>query len=141
MDGEDVTWAIRTPEVDQNVSQVSAYAGVREEMTRKQRIIGQRGRVVMVGRDIGTVVFPEAELKIYLDASVEERARRRFEEVQRRGQMETYEEILNAMKRRDQMDSTRAVAPLKPAADAVIINTDSLSIDEVLQKVKDLILC
>ncbi len=140
MDGEDVTWAIRTPEVDRNVSQVSAYAGVREAMTEKQRLIGRRGNVVMVGRDIGTVVFPEAELKIYLDASVEERARRRFEEVRRRGQMDSYEDILAAMKRRDQMDSTRAIAPLRPAEDAVIVNTDSLSIDEVLQKVKDLVL-
>ncbi len=140
MNDEDVTWAIRTPEVDRNVSQVSAYAGVREAMTEKQRLIGRRGCVVMVGRDIGTVVFPEAELKIYLDASVEERARRRFEEVQRRGQADTYEEILNAMKRRDQMDSTRAIAPLRPADDAVIVNTDSLTIGEVLQRVKALVL-
>ena len=140
MNDEDVTWAIRTPEVDRNVSQVSAYAGVREAMTQKQRLIGRRGYVVMVGRDIGTVVFPEAELKIYLDASAEERARRRFVEVQRRGQKDSYEEILNAMKRRDQMDSTRAIAPLRPAKDAVIINTDSLTIAEVLQRVKELVL-
>lgn len=140
MNDEDVTWAIRTPEVDRNVSQVSAYAGVRQAMTEKQRLIGRRGCVVMVGRDIGTVVFPEAELKIYLDASAEERARRRFDEVQRRGQKASYEEILNAMKRRDQMDSTRAIAPLRPAIDAVIVNTDSLTIAEVLQRVKELVL-
>src|SRR5512138_564752 len=90
LDGADVTWAIRQPEVDQNVSQVSAYPGVRKAMTEQQRRIGQRGKVVMVGRDIGTVVLPEAELKIYLDASVEERARRRFEESVRRGQIATY---------------------------------------------------
>jgi cytidylate kinase len=140
MDEEDVTWAIRTPEVDRNVSQVSAYPGVRAAMTEKQRLIGQRGFVIMVGRDIGTVVFPEAQLKIYLDASVEERARRRYEEIRRRGQDEPYEDILNAMKRRDQMDSTRAIAPLRPAVDAVIVNTEAMSVCEVLRKVKDLIL-
>ncbi len=135
----DVTWAIRQPEVDRNVSQVSAYSGVRKAMTEQQRRIGQRGAVVMVGRDIGTVVFPEAELKIYLDASVEERARRRYEEVSRRGQITTYEEILDAMKRRDKMDSSRVIAPLRPAADAVIVNTDGLDVCQVLKQVKKLI--
>lgn len=139
LDGEDVTWAIRQPEVDRNVSQVSAYPGVRTAMTDQQRRIGRRGSVVMVGRDIGTVVFPEAELKIYLDASVEERARRRFEEVSRRGQASSYEEILEAMKRRDRMDSSRAVAPLRAAEDAIIVNTDGLDICQVLKQVKKLI--
>ncbi len=139
LDREDVTWAIRQPEVDRNVSQVSAYPGVRTAMTEQQRRIGQRGLVVMVGRDIGTVVFPEAELKIYLDASVEERARRRFDEVSRRGQSLTYEEILEAMKRRDKMDSSRVVAPLRPAPDAVIVNTDGLDICQVLKQVKKLL--
>ncbi len=139
LDSEDVTWAIRQPDVDRNVSQVSAYPLVRQAMTEQQRRIGQRGSVVMVGRDIGTVVFPDAELKIYLDASVEERARRRFDEVRRRGQPANYEEILEAMRRRDHMDSSRALAPLKPADDAIILNTDGLDICEVLQKVKALI--
>ncbi len=139
VDGEDVTWAIRQPEVDRNVSQVSAYSGVRKAMTEQQRRIGHRGQVVMVGRDIGTVVLPEAELKIYLDASVEERARRRFEESSKRGQAATYEEILDAMKRRDKMDSSRVIAPLRPAADAVIVNTDGLDICQVLKRVKELI--
>ena len=139
LDGADVTWAIRQPEVDQNVSQVSAYSGVRKAMTEQQRRIGQRGKVVMVGRDIGTVVFPEAELKIYLDASVEERARRRHTEVSQRGQITTYEEILEAMKRRDTMDSSRVIAPLRPAADAVIVNTDGMDICQVLKQVKKLI--
>ncbi len=139
LDGEDVTWAIRQPDVDRNVSQVSAYSGVRTAMTEQQRRIGQRGSVVMVGRDIGTVVFPEAELKIYLDASVEERARRRFDEVSRRGQEMSYEEILEAMKRRDRMDSSRVIAPLRPAADAVIVYTDGLDICQVLKQVKKLI--
>ncbi len=103
-------------------------------MTVQQRRIGQRGRVVMVGRDIGTVVLPEADLKIYLDASVEERARRRFEEVRLRGETQTYPDILASMRRRDQIDSTRTVAPLRPASDAVIINSDGLNIEQVLQK-------
>jgi cytidylate kinase len=135
LDGKDVTWRIRTPEVDANVSHVSAYPGVRRAMTALQRRIGQRGKVVMVGRDIGTVVLPEAELKIYLDASVEERARRRFEEVRLRGETQSYPEILASMRRRDQIDSTRTVAPLRPASDAVIINSDKLDVEQVLQMV------
>lgn len=138
LDGEDVTWSIRLPEVERNVSQVSAYAGVRVAMTQQQRRIGSRGHVVMVGRDIGTVVFPDAELKIYLDASVEERARRRFEELKKRNQESSYEEILTAMKRRDHMDSSRLIAPLRPAEDAVIIHTDGLAVDDVVRRVKDL---
>lgn len=139
LDGDDVTWAIRTPEVDSNVSQVSAYIVVREAMTEQQRRIGGRGAVVMVGRDIGTVVFPDAHLKIFLDASVEERARRRFEETRERGQEANYQEILEAMKRRDKMDSSRAIAPLRPAPDAVIVNTDGLDICAVLKRVKALV--
>ncbi len=139
LNGEDVTWAIRQPEVDRHVSQVSAYSGVRQAMTEQQRRIGHKGNVVMVGRDIGTVVFPDADLKIYLDASVEERARRRFEEVIGRGQKTTYEDILDAMRRRDKMDSSRVIAPLRPAPDAVIVNTDGLDICQVFKRVKDLI--
>jgi CMP/dCMP kinase len=139
LNGEDVTWQIRKSEVDANVSHVSAYPGVRRAMTAQQRRIGQRGEVVMVGRDIGTVVLPEAELKIYLDASVEERARRRFEEVRLRGEPQSYLEILASMRRRDQIDSTRAIAPLRPASDAVIINSDGLNVDQVMQKVAKLL--
>jgi cytidylate kinase len=139
LNGEDVTWQIRKAEVDANVSHVSAYTGVRLAMTAQQRRIGQRGRLVMVGRDIGTVVLPEAELKIYLDASVEERARRRFEEVRKRGEAQTYLDILASMCYRDQIDSTREMAPLRPAKDAVIINSDGLSIEQVLQKVVKLL--
>ncbi|MBE3144116.1 MAG: (d)CMP kinase [Planctomycetes bacterium] len=139
LEGTDVTWKIRQPVVEANVSAVSAYPGVREAMTAQQRRIGQRGRVVMVGRDIGTVVFPEAELKIYLDASVEERARRRYEEERCRGGKIVYNEVLASLLRRDQIDSTRSVAPLCPANDAVIINSDGIGIEEVLQKVKALV--
>lgn len=138
-DGVDVTWATRTPEVDANVSAVSAYPGVRAAMTMQQRRIGLRGRVVMVGRDIGTVVLPEAPLKIYLDATAEERARRRYEEVRARsGNTQSYEEILTAMKRRDAYDSSRAAAPLKPADDAIIIDSTHLDVAQVIARVQQL---
>ena len=139
-DDVDVTWAIRTPEVDANVSPVSAYPGVRSAMTAQQRRIGLRGCVIMVGRDIGTVVLPEAPLKIYLDATVEERARRRFREVQARGDTsQTYDEILAAMKRRDAIDSGRATAPLKPAPDAILIDSTTLDVAQVVAEVERLI--
>lgn len=133
-DGEDVTWDIRRPEVDRNVSVVSAYAGVRRALAAKQRQIGLRGRIVMVGRDIGTVVLPEADLKIYLDASLEERARRRWKELRERGCRISYREVLEAMRRRDFIDSNRDVAPLRPADDAVIIDTTDLDIEEVFER-------
>lgn len=139
LNGKDITWQIRNSEIDANVSQVSTYIGVREAMTVQQRRIGQRGHVVMVGRDIGTVVLPEAALKIYLDASVEERARRRYRELCLRGEQVTFEQIYNSLIRRDQIDSTREVAPLKPAEDAVFINSDGMNEDEVFQIVKYLI--
>ncbi|HWQ84263.1 MAG TPA: (d)CMP kinase [Anaerolineales bacterium] len=134
-DGNDITWSIRTPEVDSHVSRVSAYPGVRRALSVQQRRIGLRGRVVMVGRDIGTVVLPEAQLKIYLDASAEERARRRYDELTSRGEPANYPEILAAMKRRDHIDSTRSIAPLRPAQDAIILNSDALSAEEVLAEV------
>ena len=132
VDGEDVTWEIRSKEVDANVSEVSAYSGVRQAMTERQREIGRRGDVVMVGRDIGTVVLPEADLKLYLDASVEARARRRYEERQARGEDVEYEEILESMRTRDRIDSNRDVAPLRPAEDAIHIDSSDLSIEETL---------
>ncbi|WP_322807936.1 (d)CMP kinase [Thermanaerothrix sp.] len=134
-DGEDVTWAIRRPEVDQWVSRVAAYPGVRQAMTQQQRRIGLRGKVVMIGRDITTVVLPEAEAKIYLDASVEERARRRYLERKARGEDVSYEEILEGLRQRDHLDSTRAVAPLRVAPDAIVIHTDGLSVEDVVQKI------
>lgn len=139
LDGEDVTWAIRSAEVDTNISQVSAYRRVRQAMTEQQRRIGRRGAVVMAGRDIGTVVFPEAPLKLYLEASVEERARRRYNEIRQRGGTESYEEILASMRRRDAIDAGREIAPMRPADDAVVINTDGRSIEEVLGMVISLL--
>ena len=134
MNGKDVTWEIRTPAVDENVSQVSMYPGVRQAMTVRQREIGLRGAVVMVGRDIGTVVLPEAELKIYLDASVEARANRRYEESLQRGNPVEYDVILKRMRERDRLDSTRTLAPLRPADDAVILDSTNLSIHDVFEK-------
>lgn len=134
-DGEDITWEIRAPEVEANVSRVSAYPGVRRALGVQQRRIGLRGKVVMVGRDIGTVVLPEAQLKIYLDASVEERASRRYRELTERGESADYQEILSAMQQRDFIDSNRAVAPLRPAEDAILLNSDALDAEEVLAEV------
>jgi len=135
---KDVTWDMRDGEVDANVSVVSAYAGVRKALSEQQRRIGLRGKVVMVGRDIGTVVLPEADLKIYLDASAEERAMRRFNEIVARGDQADYEEILRKVIERDRIDSTRAVAPLRPADDAVIIDSDKMSAEQVVEHVMEL---
>ncbi|MGD8603882.1 MAG: (d)CMP kinase [Anaerolineales bacterium] len=137
--GKDVTWDIRRAEVDANVSLVSSYGGVRQAMTERQRRIGARGQVVMVGRDIGTVVLPDADLKLYLDASVEARARRRFEECRARGETVDYDQILKAMRMRDRIDSTRELAPLKVAEDAVIIDSTYLSIPQVLNKAIEIV--
>jgi len=137
-DGVDITWETRRPEVDANVSVVSAYAGVRQALSAQQRRIGLRGKVVMVGRDIGTVVLPEADLKVYLDASAEERAKRRYDEVRARGGNPDYQEILDKVIQRDHIDSTRAVAPLRPAEDAVLLDSDKLDADEVFERVKTL---
>jgi len=132
---KDVTWDMRGDEVDANVSVVSAYAGVRKALSEQQRRIGLRGRVVMVGRDIGTVVLPEADLKIYLDASAEERAKRRYDEMIARADKADYDEILKKVVERDHIDSTRAVAPLRPAEDAVIIDSDKIDADQVFDDV------
>jgi cytidylate kinase len=139
VDGQDVTWDIRRPEVDANVSLVSSFAGVRRALTAQQRRIGQRGKVVMVGRDIGTVVLPEADLKIYLDASAEERARRRYREIVARGEPADYAEILAAMQARDAFDSSRDLSPLCAAEDAHVIDSDDLDIEGVLEYARRLL--
>ncbi|MBI3913092.1 MAG: (d)CMP kinase [Chloroflexi bacterium] len=134
-DHRDVTWEIRERKVDANVSTVSAYRGVREAMRAQQRRVGERGRVVMVGRDIGTVVFPDADLKIYLDASEAERARRRHLERWARGEKVEFESVLDEIRRRDEIDSTRSVAPLKKADDAVLVDSTGLTVEQVLERV------
>jgi cytidylate kinase len=135
VEGVDITWETRRPEVDANVSAISAYPGVRHALSAQQRRIGQRGQVVMVGRDIGTVVLPDADLKIYLDAIAEERARRRYDEIVARGESADYDEILAKVIERDRIDSTRDVAPLKVAEDAIVVDSDKLSAEEVFQQI------
>ena len=135
-DGIDVTWCIREQRVDNKVSRVSAYPEVRKALTIQQRRIGLRGKVIMVGRDIGTVVLPEADLKIYLDASVEERAHRRYKQRIDRGEKANFDKIHKVLKKRDRIDSTREVAPLCAADDAVVINTDNLNEAEVLSEIE-----
>jgi len=135
VEGTDITWETRLPEVEANVSIVSAYRGVRSALSQQQRRIGQRGHIVMVGRDIGTVVLPEADLKIYLDASAEQRAKRRYDEIISRGAQADYNEILSKVIERDRIDSTRDVAPLKAAEDAIVLDSDKLDADEVFERV------
>lgn len=139
VNGDDITWEIRLSEVDANVSVVSAYPGVRAALTAQQRRIGQRGRVVMVGRDIGTVVLPDADMKFYLDASVEERARRRFQESLARGESVSFDSILEMMEMRDQIDSTRDVAPLSKADDAIVIDSDKMNLEQVLDWTREML--
>jgi cytidylate kinase len=136
LDGVDITWETRRSEVEANVSPVSAYRGVRQALASQQRRIGLRGRVVMVGRDIGTVVLPEADLKIYLDASAEERARRRYEEILQRGSQADYGKILEGVRNRDEIDSTRAFSPLRAAQDAILLDSDKLDAEQVFSKVE-----
>lgn len=133
--GEDVTWAIRDGSVDRTVSQVARHPDVREAMVAQQRQLASRGRVVMVGRDIGTIVLPDADLKVFLTASAAERARRRGEELAARGVVRPREELLHEILRRDQLDSERVVAPLKAATDAVVIETDGHTVGEALERV------
>ncbi len=126
VNGTDVTWDIRSPNVEQHVSLVSRHAGVRAELIRQQRLIGQRGKVVMVGRDIGTVVMPDAPLKIYLTTSLEERARRRYAEAQTKpdgASPPSLEHIQADLARRDELDSH----VLQPTRDALLLQTDTLS--------------
>ena len=139
VDGQDVTDLLRSPEVNRNVSQVSRYAAVRDAMTAQQKVIGKQGSIVMAGRDIGTVVLPDADLKFYLEASPAERARRRYTEEQAQGSGIDFEDILQNIKMRDEIDSTRAIAPLKPAEDAHIINTDDKSIQIVINEIMQII--
>ena len=139
LDGEDVTWQIRDPEIDRIVSQVARIPAVRDAMVEQQRALAQRGRLVMVGRDIGTVVLPTADRKIFLTASAAERAKRREEELRSRGQVRPRQDLLQEILRRDKLDSERAVAPLKAADDAIVVQTDGLSVGEALDRVLSIV--
>jgi cytidylate kinase len=131
LNGEDITDAIRVQEVSDGASKVAVIPGVRRAMVGKQRAIGERSSVVMEGRDIGTVVFPNAEVKIFLDANPQERVRRRLEELRAKGTVVDEGELAALMKERDNRDSTRADAPLSQAPDAVYLDSTPLSLDQV----------
>jgi len=135
LDGEDVSDKIRTPEVSQMASKASALPVVRQRMLVLQRALGQRGNVVAEGRDVGTVVFPEANMKIFLDASTQERARRRVEELRRAGQQVSLTDTLREMAERDKRDRERDLAPLRKADDAIAIDSSSLDAEALAQTV------
>lgn len=135
VDGQDVTLAIRTPEVTNRVSHLAKVAPVREVMVAHQRQIGEQGAVVIEGRDIGSTVFPQAEVKIFLTASPLERARRRMKDFEAQGVGCSLEELAQDIQKRDHLDSTRAVSPLKPAEDAIPLDSDGLSAQEIADRI------
>lgn len=135
LDGEDVTGSIRTPELTNNVKYIARVPGVREEMVRLQRSIGEKSGAALEGRDIGTVVFPDADYKFYLDADPDERVLRRYKELVASGQAVTLSGIKKDVVARDDSDMKRSVGALRKAPDAIIIDTTKLSIDEVVKKV------
>lgn len=135
VDGEEVTKKIRTPEVSKLASDVSKFGFVRKKLTELQRKMAEKGKVIMDGRDIGTQVLPNADLKIFLMASLEERSRRRFDELTAKGQQIELSEIEKEIAARDKQDSERKIAPLKKADDAILLDTTNLKIEEVVEKI------
>lgn len=138
VDGIDVTAEIRTPEVTHIVSRVAALAPVRAKMVELQRAMAADGAVVMDGRDIGTNVLPNADVKIFLTASVEERARRRYDEMKEKGYVVDFDELKHEIAARDKQDSEREIAPLRQAKDAVLIDTTTLSVEDVVARILEL---
>jgi cytidylate kinase len=134
-DGENVTQAIRSPEISRAVSIIAAYVGVRERLVELQRKEAERGSVVMDGRDIGTHVLPQADIKIFLTATLKERARRRWMELVKAGQDVFFEEVAQDMQKRDRQDTEREISPLEPAQDAIILDTTGLSAQEMVDKI------
>ncbi len=139
VDGQDITWQIREPAVDATVSLVAKHPQVREAIVEKQRRMASDGYIVVEGRDIGTVVFPNADLKVYLTASAEERGRRRQRQLGEKGGQEEYDTIMRSLRMRDDIDSQRDASPLRPAVDARIINTDELDIEGVVDEMMRLV--
>ncbi len=139
LDGEDVSDLIRKPNVNELVSPVSAIKIIRIKMVELQRKLGEEGNVIMEGRDITTVVFPNAEVKIYLDAKLEIRAERRYKELVERGNNVTYEDTLESIRKRDKNDMEKEMGALKIAEDAVVIDTSNMTIEEVYDKIKEII--
>lgn len=139
LDGENVSEEIREPEVDDTVAKYAKIACVREKMTPLQRKMGEHQNIVMEGRDIGTVVFPDANLKVYIDATTEERAKRRYKQNQEKGIQISYEEVLDSIIQRHKLETQRQIAPLKQAEDAIYIDTTNKPIEEVVEEVLQLI--
>ena len=139
LNGKDITDEIRTPEISSYASQVSAHKCVRDYLLDTQRELARTHNVIMDGRDIGTVVLPNAQVKIFLTASPEIRAKRRHLELAEKGIKDSYEKVLADMKQRDLQDSTRAIAPLKQAKDAVLVDSSEMTLDEVVAAIKAII--
>lgn len=136
---ENVTNLIRTPEVSTGSSQVAVIGGVREKLVKLQREIGQKQNVIMDGRDIGTKVFPDADVKLFLTATCEERAKRRMTEMREKGMEASYDEILKSIRFRDENDSNRKIDPLKPASDAIIIDNTQETLEQTVERIKNII--
>jgi cytidylate kinase len=134
-DGQDVTGDLRTREVEQGVSRISRFTGVRQAMVARQRAFALEGMLIMAGRDIGTVVLPDADLKIFLTASSEERARRRYRDMIEIGQSPGFEQVLKELLDRDKLDTERANSPLRPADGAHILNTESIDLTQVVERI------
>ena len=139
VDGTEVTAAIRSVEVTANVSRVATIGAVREAMVAQQRRMGEAGGVLMDGRDIGTVVFPNAQLKIFLTASVEERAMRRYKELVAKGEQVELTQLKQDIAARDKQDSERAISPLRQADDALLLDTSDMNIEQVVEKIMQLV--
>ena len=139
LDGEDVSTKIRTPEIDACVAKFAALACVRNKVTPMQREMGQKQDIIMEGRDIGTTVFPNADVKIYLDASVEERAKRRYKQNLEKGINISYEEVLDSIIKRHKLETEREIAPLVQAEDAIYLDSSHLTIEEVVERVIEII--
>ena len=139
MNGMDVTDDIRTQEISQKASLVSAHAVVRDVLLDMQRDVAKKHNVIMDGRDIGTVVLPRAQVKIFLTASAEVRAQRRFQELQAKGKKDTFDQVLKELQKRDYQDSHREIAPLKQAKDAVVVDTSALDIDGVVDAIRNIV--
>ncbi len=138
LNGEDVTWKLRDPKIGAIVSQVAEHHDVRAALLPLQRRIAASGPVVMVGRDIGTVVVPNATVKVYLNATPEERARRRFKEISARGGQESFPQVIQETRSRDEIDTSRRSAPLRVACDAIRIETDDLTVEEVVDQIESI---
>ena len=139
IDGQEIGDELRQPKVDRAVSLVARVPDVRVALVEQQRQIAKEGRIVAVGRDVGTVVLPQADLKLYLCASVNERARRRYAELGSHGYSVKYDQVLQDLQERDKLDTSRSHSPLRPAEDAIQLDTDGLSLDQVIDKIMELV--